>query len=76
VAAFIAVTVGCELIGFLLASLGGDTLLAALANWVSVFSLGVTQWLVLRRYVPWAQWWALATIAGQGALYTAAFNFL
>lgn len=76
VAAFVAVSVGSELLGTLLAIALQATMLGALANWASVISLGVTQWLVLRRYVPWAQWWALATIAGQGPLHSAVFNVL
>ena len=32
--------------------------------WLPPIAAGVAQWLVLRRYVPWAEWWALATMAG------------
>ena len=42
--------------------------------WQSVAYSGaaaVAQWLVLRRYVAWAQWWALATLLGEFTIATA-----
>ena len=37
------------------------------AGWVPVIYIveAIAQWLVLRRYVPWAQWWAPATLLGE-----------
>lgn len=35
---------------------------------VTALAGAVSQWFVLRRYVPWAQWWAPATLLGQNLL--------
>ena len=59
-------------LSWLLASASGGTLLGALSApneffWYLImtgFVVGVAQWLVLRRYLPYAGWWILASGLG------------
>ena len=71
---WVLVTTGGWLLGGLL------VLTPGWLNWTDVFfdlnlalmamglSIGVMQWLLLRRRLPWAGWWILANFAGWGLL--------
>ncbi len=37
-------------------------------------SVGIAQWLVLRRYIPGAGWWVLASIVGSAAAFAVIFT--
>ena len=67
---------------FLIASIAAAVSVAAISAYVTpewtigsffwramamIVVVALAQWLVLRRYVPWAQWWAHATVFGDFA---------
>jgi hypothetical protein len=61
--------------GFLSASIGDDVVAAAVLGMVTLIggSLGIAQWLVLRRQVSRSGWWVLASSAGPAVIYFVLF---
>lgn len=70
---FVAGLVGGALSGLLTSMVGWSAGLAVFGALLGI-SIGIAQWLVLRRSVPNAGWWAPATTVGSILLFVAAGN--